>query len=143
MNRVRLRMDAAKDFMRQQEQRSRETLALREIVVQKPRYHELPLPPSPLGLSNYDALDLEDELDDELDDEHQNGIERTSKIYSDFNIMNPSTGVDEDYDYLDALDGISPQDLPDTPPAPPEESIVEMLREKERQGDSYFVHLGG
>jgi hypothetical protein len=140
MNRVRLRMDAAKDFMRQQEQRSRETLALREIVVQKPRLHDLPLPPSPLGLSNYDALDLEDEMND--DEEHEGGIERTSTIYSDFNIMNPVTG-DDDYDYLDALDGISPQDLPDTPPAPPEESIVEMLREKERQGDSYFVHLGG
>lgn len=143
MNRVRIRMDAAKDFMRQQEQRGRETLALREIVVQKPRYHELPLPPSPLGLSNYDALDLEDELD-EPEDDHQNGIERACSIYSDFNIMNPCTGDDDDYDYLDALDGISPQDLPDTPPPPPpEESIVEMLRDKEREGDSYFVHLGG
>ena len=140
MNRVRLRMDAAKDFMRQQEQRGRETLALREIVVQKPRHHDQPLPPSPLGLSNYDALDLEDELDCEK--EHEGGIERTATIYSDFNIMNPVT-ADDDYDYLDALDGISPLDLPDTPPAPPEESIVEMLREKERQGDSYFVHVGG
>jgi len=140
MNRVRLRMDAAKNFMRLQEQRSRETLALRELVVQKPRHHELP--PSPLGLSNYDALDLEDELADEENDEHQNGIERASSIYSDFNIMNPSTDGD-DWDYLDALDGISPQDLPDTPPSPPEESIVEMLREKERQGDSYFVNVRG
>ena len=140
MNRVRLRIDAAKNFMRQQEQRGRETLALREIVVQKPRHYDLPLPPSPLGLSNYDALDLEDEMDDE--GEHEGGTERTTTIYSDFNIMNPITG-DDDYDYLDALDGISPQDLPDTPPAPPEESIVEMLREKERQGDSYFVHLRG
>ena len=140
MNRVRLRMAAAKDFMRQQEQKSRETLALREIVVQKPRHHDLRLPPSPLGLSNYDALDLEDEMSD---DEHEDGIERTSTIYSDFNIMNPCTGDDDDYGYLDALDGISPKDLPDTPPAPPEESIVEMLREREREGDSYFVHLGG
>jgi len=140
MNRVRLRMDAAKDFVRQQEQKSRETLALREIVVQKSRLHELPLPPSPLGLSNYDALDLEDEL---VDDEHQNGIERASNIYSDFNIMNPSSTGDDDYGYLDALDGILEQDLPDTPPPPPEESIIEILREKERQGDSYFVNVGG
>jgi hypothetical protein len=117
-------------------------LALREIGVQKPRYHELPLPPSPLGLSNYDALDLEDELDGPTG-EHQNGIERTCSIYTDFNIMNPCTAGDDDYDYLDALDGISPRDLPDTPPPPPEDSIVEMLREKERGGDSYFVHLGG
>jgi len=141
MNRVRLRMDAAKDSMRQQEQRSRETLALREIVVQKPRFHELPLPPSPLGLSNYDALDLEDEL---VDDDHQNGLERASNIYSDFNIMNPLSTGDDDYGYLDALDGISEQDLPDTPPPPPpEESIIEILREKERQEDSYFVNVGG
>ncbi|KAG0648645.1 hypothetical protein D0Z07_4907 [Hyphodiscus hymeniophilus] len=146
MNRVRLRMDAAKDFMRQQEQKSRETLALREIVVQKPRHHDLPLPPSPLGLSNYDALDLEDEFADEDDEyqEHQNGIERTSSIYSDFNIMNPTSTGDDDYGYLDALDGISEQDLPDTPPAPPaEEGIIEILREKERQGHSYFVNVGG
>jgi hypothetical protein len=140
MNRVRLRMDAAKDFMRQQEQKSRETLALREIVVQKPRLHEFPLPPSPLGLSNYDALDLEGEL---LDHEHLNGIERVSNIYSDFNIMNPSSTGDDDYGYLDALDGILEEDLPDTPPPPPEESIIDILREKERQGDSYFVNVGG
>jgi len=139
MNRVRLRMDAAKDFMRLQAERSRETLALREIVVQKPRCHELPLPPSPLGLSNYDAFDLEDDLGDE---DHEGGIERCSSIYSDFNIMNPTSSDGDAYDYLDALDGISPEDLPDTPPQPPEDSIVEMLREKERQGDSFFVHVG-
>jgi len=140
MNRVRLRMDAAKDFMRLQQERSRETLALREIVVQKPRGHDLPLPPSPLGLSNYDAFDLEDEIGD---DEQEGGIERCSSIYSDFNIMNPMSSDGDAYDYLDALDGISPEDLPDTPPPPPEDNIVEMLREKERQGDSFFVHVGG
>jgi len=141
MNRVRLRMDAAKDLMRLQQERSRETLALREIVVQKPRCHEMPLPPSPLGLSNYDAFDLEDEMGD---DDNEDGIEKCSSIYSDFNIMNPSCGDGDAYDYLDALDGISPEDLPDTlPPPPPETSIVEMLREKERQGDSFFVHVGG
>jgi hypothetical protein len=134
-------MDAAKDFIRQQQQRGgREALALREIVVQKPR-HELPLPPSPLGLSNYDALDLEDEMDDE-EENHEGGIIRTTSIYSDFNILNPSTSDETDYDYLDALDGITPEDLPDTPPEPPEETILEALREKERQGDSYFVRLG-
>ena len=142
MNRVRLSMDAAKDFMRQQEQRRSETLALREIVVQMPRHHESPLPPSPLGLSNYDALDLEDELADDEHDEQQNGIERASSIYSDFNIMNPSTNED-DYGYLDALDGISERDLPDTPPPPPEESITEILRDNQRQGDSYFADVGG
>jgi len=138
MNRVRLRMDEAKDFMRLQQEKSKETLALREIIVQKPRCHESPLPPSPLGLSNYDAFDLEDDIADD----DQDGIERCSSIYSDFNIMNPSSDGDA-YDYLDALDGISPEDLPDTPPPPPENSIVEMLREKERQRDSFFLHVGG
>jgi len=142
MNRVRLRLSAAKDVMRQQQER-RETLALKEIVVQKPR-HELPLPPSPLGLSNYDALDLEDDM---LDEEFGGGIERCESIYSDFNIMNPTSADGDAYDYLDALDaldGISPGDLTDTPPAPPEDGeLVEILREEERQGDSFFVHLEG
>lgn len=138
MNRVRLRMDAAKDFMRLQEERSRETLALREIVVQKPRCHEIPLPPSPLGLSNYDAFDLEDCTGD---DDEEGGLERCSAIYSDFNVMNPVTTESDTYEYLDALDGISPEDLPDAPPQPLESSIVDMLREKERHGDSFFVHV--
>lgn len=136
MNRVRLRMDAVKDFMHQQ--KSRETLELRKIVVQKPRFHDLPLPPSPLGLSNYDALDLEDELSDE---EQEGGLDRCSTIYSDFNIMNPITSDGDAYDYLDALDGISGEDLQDGPPLP-EEGIVEMLRENDRQ-DGVFVHLRG
>lgn len=140
MNRVRLRMDAAKDFMRLEQERSRETLALREIVVHKPRCHDFPLPPSPLGLSNYDALDLEDDI---ADDEDGTVIERCSSIYSDFNIMNPTSGDGDGYEYLDALDGIWPEDLPDTPPPPPECSIVDLLKEKERQGDSFFVHVGG
>jgi len=104
----------------------------------------MPLPPSPLGLSDYDALDLEEDMSDE---EFGCGIERCESIYSDFNIMNPTSADGDAYDYLDALDaldGISPEDLPDTPPAPPEEGeLVEILREKERQGDSFFVYLAG
>jgi hypothetical protein len=45
------------------------------------------------------------------------------------------------YDYLDALDGISPDDLTDTPPpSPPEDSIIQMLRDNEIK-ESIFVHL--
>ncbi|KAH9216950.1 hypothetical protein DL95DRAFT_112429 [Leptodontidium sp. 2 PMI_412] len=139
MNRVRRRMDAARDFMRMEQEKTRERLSLREIVIQKPRCLEVPLPPSPLGLSNYDALDLEDEDPEEL---HNGGLDRI--FYSDFNIMNPMTDREDDDaldDYLDALDGISPQDLPDTPPAPPEEEcIVEMLRE-DCQGEGFFVQI--
>jgi hypothetical protein len=140
MNRVRMRVDAAKDFIRLEQERSRETLALREIVVQKPRCHNFLLPPSPLGLSNYDAFDLEDEVGD---DGEGSGFERCSSIYSDFNIMNPTSSDGDGYDYLDALDGISPEDLPGSLPPSPECSIVEILRERERQGDSFFVHVGG
>jgi hypothetical protein len=140
MNRVRRSMDAAKDFMRLEQERRKEKLSLRELVLQKPRSHDLPLPPSPLGLSNYDALDLEDHHLDE-DDEYEEGMERDPAIYSDFNIMLPSTSNGEDYEYLDALDGISKDDLPDEPPTPPpEDSIVEMLKEDQR-GDGYFVRI--
>ncbi|KAL2075669.1 hypothetical protein VTL71DRAFT_612 [Oculimacula yallundae] len=145
MNRVRRRMDAARDYMRMEQEKTRERLSLREIVIQKPRCHDLPLPPSPLGLSNYDALDLEDELEDEDHEEwHSTGLDRISCIYSDFNIMRPMSDRDDDDaldDYLDALDGISPEDLPETAPAPPEEeSVVEMLRE-DCQGEGFFVQI--
>jgi hypothetical protein len=83
---------------------------------------------------------LEDELSE---DAHEEGVERCSAVYSDFNIMNPVTSDGDPYEYLDALDGITPEDLPDTPPPPPEESIVEMLREKGMQGESIFVHVKG
>jgi hypothetical protein len=143
MNRVRLRLSREKEAMLQQQEK-RERLAMREFpntLAVKPHWrHEIQLPPSPLGLSNYDALDLEDGLFD--DEETEGGTERCSAIYSDFNIMNP-TSEGDDYDFLDALDGISPEDLPDTPPAPLENGIAEILREEERQGDSVFVHLKG
>jgi len=126
-------------------------MLLRQIVIQKPCCKEMPLPPSPLGLSAYDALDLEDEISDPyVEDEEDfgidrsNGIDKVSAIYSDFNIMNPvsSEGDEDDWGFLDALDGIQPEDLPDMPPAPPsEESIVDLLREKDRQGDGYFVRV--
>ena len=139
MNRIRMRMYAAKDLVRLHKERGREALALSEIVIQNSKHYELPLPPSPLGLSNYDALDLEDDLG--VDDQEE-GDERCSSIYSDFNIMNPTSSDGDVYDYLDALDGISPEDLPDTPPQLLEDGIVDILREEERHGDSFFVSVG-
>ncbi|KAJ5050589.1 uncharacterized protein L3040_002466 [Drepanopeziza brunnea f. sp. 'multigermtubi'] len=140
MNRVRRRMDAARDFMHTEREKARERLSIREIVLPKPRHLDAPLPPSPLGLSNYDAFDLEDEAREDWDDEEGGS---GSKIYSDFNIMNPTSERNEDDaldDYLDAIDGIHPEYLPDTPPAPPEGCIAEMLRENQ-QGDSFFVQI--
>jgi len=140
MNRVRQRLSVQKELMLQQQQeRSRETLALREIVVQKPVWrHEIHLPPSPLGLSNYDALDLEDEI---FDAELEGGSERCSTIYSDFNIMNPLSPDGDGYDFLDALDGIQPEDLTNTPPAPLDDGMVKILREEERQSESFSCML--
>lgn len=143
MNLVRKRMDAAKDFMREEQEKSK-ARELKDIVIQKPKLHGFSLLPSPLGRSNYDALDLEDDEEmDEMDEDGHGGLERISSIYSDFNIMNPVTaGDDEDYDYLDALDGIVPEDLPDQPPAAPtEEGMAELLREKGCEGESFFVEL--
>ncbi|KAF9736543.1 hypothetical protein PMIN06_004825 [Paraphaeosphaeria minitans] len=48
--------------------------AYSSISSKPPRPAHLPLPPSPLGLSNYDALDLEDEIPDpyaHLDEEYE------------------------------------------------------------------------
>ena len=92
---------------------------------------------------------MEDDTSDPYEDDHgierSDGIDKISAIYSDFNILNPATSDDggDDWGYLDALDGIQPEDLPDMPPPPPEDAntIVEMLKEKERQGDSYFVQV--
>jgi len=139
MNAVRLRIDVTNAIMRPGGKQSRDMLALRDIVVPKPRCFDMPLPPSPLGLSNYDAFDLEDEMGDAND---EGGSERCSSIYSDFNIMNPTSIDGDTYDYLDALDGISSKNLPDNPPPPFGENIVDVLRDKDREVDAYFVRVG-
>jgi len=142
MNRVRTTLEAAKATAsaRMQQEIDRQTPVFRQVIVQKPRCFDEPLPPSPLGLSNYDALDLEDEM---FDDPDENGDCGVSRIYSDFNIMRPVSASDEDeYDYLDELDGI-PHDLPDEPPPLLDERLVDMLKEKERQREVSFVQFVG
>ncbi|ESZ95264.1 hypothetical protein SBOR_4376 [Sclerotinia borealis F-4128] len=64
------------------------------------------LPSSPLGRSDYDALDLENEM---LMKKEEGEGER--EIYSDFNVMCPLVGDGDDYEYLDRLDGRSPEDM--------------------------------
>ncbi len=151
MNRVRLRLDAAKATaarrLSEEEECRRQTqtqvVGFRQVMVQKPRSYDTPLPPSPLGLSNYDALDLDDEMWGE-DEDHDGS---NSGIYSDFNIMKPvgmGSGDGDEYDYLDELDGIPNElaELPEErPPPPPDERMVEMLKEKERQKELCFVHF--
>jgi hypothetical protein len=132
MNRARSCLDVGKTAAK------RQALSLRQVKIQVPRNHDVPLPPSPLGLSNYAAFDLEDEMQGNEDCE--GGESGCSIIYSDFNIMRPTSMSDDDeYDYLDDLDGI-PRDLPEErPPQPPDERFVEIMEEKERQREIYFV----
>jgi len=91
-----------------------------QLQTQFPRREYIPLPPSPLGLSNYDALDLDDDFDEEEgadwgiggdgDGDREDGMERNGMsaegnggaIYSDFNVLEPTESVIGDYDNIDS-----------------------------------------
>ena len=60
----------------------------------------IPPPPSPLGISNYDALD---EDDDPLDEEAEE-VTGSDTIYSDFSVLDPASLDIEDYDSLRPFD---------------------------------------
>lgn len=160
MNRMRLRLIATKEHRLQEQEKKTQPLALCQLPPSPTLRPLEPLPPSPLGLSNYDALDLEDDLcccdwaDEETDHDGQRNSEKVDTtedktdsdkdiIYSDFNIMNPVKDHGDDFEYLDALDGISPYGFSALPSPPPEEAIMEILKEKERQSESYFVRVDG
>lgn len=60
----------------------------------------IPPPPSPPGLSNYDAFDEEDDpLDEEADE-----MTGSDTIYSDFSVLDPASSDIEDYDSLRPFD---------------------------------------
>lgn len=99
-----------------------------------PYRQHLPLPPSPLGLSNYDALDAEDGLPDD-----ETGQGEGCAIQCDFNILEPTEPVMEDYDSLDEVAPLPPKHRP---PSPPCEKVLDQIREKERQREVSFVRLG-
>jgi len=133
MNRLQLRLGPARGMPESREP---------DIHLQAPRHMllpvpgHIPLPPSPLGLSDYDALDLEDEILEEGEGEHN----LPPKIYSDFNIMDPNRIVSgDDYEYLDELDSIA-HELPEAKP-PPDERLLEMIKEKGRQKEISFVRF--
>ncbi|KAI9785332.1 MAG: hypothetical protein M1839_000350 [Geoglossum umbratile] len=86
------------------------------------RQQFIPLPPSPLGISKYDMLDMEDE----------GCCGEDVPLYSDFNLLEPAEPDYADYDSL-------PQ--PRRPPSPPDEKEVEMILEKQRQKELYFVQF--
>ena len=88
-------------------------MALRDISLVKPRTPETSpsLPPSPLGLSNYDALDFEDDdfgISSWSDDEDAN--DRMDFGHSDGSTTR--SAIDgENYHFLDEMDGIPHDDV--------------------------------
>jgi hypothetical protein len=70
-----------------------------------PRRQHIPLPPSPLALTNYDIFDNEDGyFDSDSDSEADGSDDKSNLIYSDFNILDPSEPVIEDHDSISAFD---------------------------------------
>ncbi|KAI9790734.1 MAG: hypothetical protein M1816_004875 [Peltula sp. TS41687] len=137
MNHVRKRAVAAQEAKRKQMELARKAFIQQLSSPRIPYYRHLPLPPSPLGLSNYDALDAEDGV---LEDESCQGGEGCV-INSDFNILEPTESVVEDYDSLDEI--VGPLPPKHRPPSPPCEEVLDlMIREKERQKEVSFVQLG-
>ncbi|KAI9740173.1 MAG: hypothetical protein M1834_004751 [Cirrosporium novae-zelandiae] len=100
-------------------------------VVETPR-PEIPLPPSPFGLSDYDVFDQEDFCDTEPDDDGY-------LIYSDFNILEPTEPEIAEEDLLGGVDGFASRQV--TVPAL-EEKATEIKLEQERQKEISFVYLG-
>ena len=76
------------------------------------------------------------------EEENGGGDHAEPAIYSDWNVMSPMNMHEGDeYEYLDELDGI-PHEMPEErAPPPPDERIVEMMREKEGQKDLISCNL--
>lgn len=137
LNRIRHITAATRETERRRMERARQAFTKHQVShVHMPRRQYIPLPPSPLGLSksNYDALDLEDDWPEaELDDED------VPAVNSDFNILEPSELVLDDYDSLDVG-----EDLSANPVAvkQPDGKVSEIFEERERQKEVSFVDFG-
>jgi hypothetical protein len=126
-------------------------LALRDILAAKFNAESEPLPPSPLGVSNYDALDMDmedtfnsrsyDDDDDDDDDDEDDGDSNMNAekmaTYCDFNIIDYSVNscLADNYDYLDEMDGIPMEVLEgeDQPPVMAMDVDKQMLNVLERE----------
>ena len=159
MNRIRLKYEAVREAERKRVELGRKIylyntpdLADHDIVTdgyrpprpspaQKPHRQYLLLSPSPLGLSNYDALDQEGDPCSE--DEHEDAD--VSSIYSDFNLLDSNEPVLDDYDSLASFDDpiIEYEDTrQQRPPTPPREEIIKLVMERERQKEDPFIDFG-
>jgi hypothetical protein len=115
--------------------------------------------PSPLGLSNYDALDDDVGF---YDDEHQycgscpNSPKKREKCrdktndddeyYSDFNFFDNSKedGRESDDEYDDPFSlSVLPAEIAreKRPPSPPDDRLIELMKEKERQREVLFLEF--
>ncbi|QSS65530.1 hypothetical protein I7I51_06374 [Histoplasma capsulatum] len=72
-----------------------------------PRRQYIPLPPSPLYLTNYDIFDNEDGYFDSDSDTETENDGRNSRVYSDFNILEPSEPVLDDHDAIASFDSLT------------------------------------
>ena len=91
---------------------------------------------SSLGLSDYDALDEED--DDLYEDEYQDEDDYDS-VYSGFNTIEPTDDVSDDYEFSTAPShsaGIKhPQKIPS-------EETMDLVARDDRQGPLFFARYG-
>ncbi|KAI9887271.1 MAG: hypothetical protein M1823_000942 [Watsoniomyces obsoletus] len=88
--------------------------------------------PSPLGISNYDALDEEDDREHDSLDTSNSG----STLYSDFSVLESTT--DPETDEHDVVDMARPPPMPPPkyrPPSPDEEEDVEVSPEIRIEGE--------
>ncbi|KLJ06048.1 hypothetical protein EMPG_10528 [Blastomyces silverae] len=109
-----------------------------------PRRQYIPLPPSPLYLTNYDIFDNEDGyFDSDSDTESESNDGRNSRVYSDFNILEPSEPVLDDHDAIASFDSLAfgsrfllAEMLKE------DEKSIGIRLEQERQKEVSFVQFG-
>ncbi|KAE9963608.1 hypothetical protein BLS_002248 [Venturia inaequalis] len=123
--------------------------------------------PSPLGLSNYDALDEEDEIDfgyfDDEDKDEETGYEygdattsrkdkrkkgEDEEYYTDWNCFDnvQETRIEEEDEYADpfSLSVLSKGLVKEKrPPSPPEGKRAEILKESEREKEVLMMGFNG
>ncbi|KAF2111517.1 hypothetical protein BDV96DRAFT_461720, partial [Lophiotrema nucula] len=87
---------------------------------QIPRRSYMPLPPSPLGLSNYDAFDLDDDIPDpysHLDDEDDNQSAEQAGGYTEADPRSPSANTSASYTSTLSTVGTRNSETLKTPPS--------------------------
>ncbi|PGH36915.1 hypothetical protein GX50_00149 [[Emmonsia] crescens] len=109
-----------------------------------PHRQYIPRPPSPLYLTNYDIFDNEDGyFDNDSDTGSESNDGRNSRVYSDFNILEPSEPALDDHDAIASFDSLTfgPQFLL-TKTLKEDEKSIGLRLEQEQQKEVSFVHFG-